>query len=286
VRTQKVEFLTLRDADMSRTRLIDAALGYQWDRTVVYLRSRDLFVVVDGITILRDDYFTFTNFWHGKQILARGNHWYDIATDSLPGFSFPRQRSLLVLFPEHQVKVDSTETISRHGQMEQAIYQTASSQYRAGTSEVFVTVLVPHDRSVAPSTIVPSASLLPVSTPGGAVGLAIKGTSDTALVCVKIDLESEVARENIRPRYQYDLGKVRYGNVETDAHFLYGTVRGSHVTYAAANVLRVLYGGVTLMEALPNTHPLQLDGWPDRVGFTKWRVWEGTTDIERKIERK
>ncbi len=29
--------------------------------------------------------------------------------------------------------------------------------------------------------------------------------------------------------------------------------------------------GKPLMEALPNTHALQLDGAPDRVGFVKWR---------------
>ena len=28
------------------------------------------------------------------------------------------------------------------------------------------------------------------------------------------------------------------------------------------------------MEALPNTHGLQLDGSPDRIGYVKWRFWE------------
>jgi hypothetical protein len=30
-----------------------------------------------------------------------------------------------------------------------------------------------------------------------------------------------------------------------------------------------------MMTALPNTHGLQLDGRKPRVGFSKWRLWEG-----------
>jgi hypothetical protein len=34
------------------------------------------------------------------------------------------------------------------------------------------------------------------------------------------------------------------------------------------------------MEALPNTHGLQLDGAPDRVGFVKWRYWEDKVEFQ------
>jgi hypothetical protein len=84
----------------------------------------------------------------------------------------------------------------------------------------------------------------------------------------------EVARENIRPRYLYELGKVSYGEFETDAHYLFATVESNAVRYSAANVLKVIYKGTPLMEALANTHGLQLDGSADRVGFVKWRYWE------------
>jgi len=39
VRTQKVDFVRLRDVDMSRTRLIDQELGYTWDRVIAYVRA-------------------------------------------------------------------------------------------------------------------------------------------------------------------------------------------------------------------------------------------------------
>ncbi len=95
---------------------------------------------------------------------------------------------------------------------------------------------------------------------------------------VKLDLDMELARENIRPRYQYDLGKVAFGDFETDAYFFYGVRDGSSLRYSASNLLKVLWKGKTVVEALPNTHPLQLDGGGDRVGFSKWRRWEGTIE--------
>jgi hypothetical protein len=261
---------------MSRTRLIDDKLGYQWDRVVTYVRDPGYFVVVDGIKVLRPDYFTFTNFWHGEVILKRGEHFFDIATDSLPGFQFSREQSLLVYFPETYAKTEGAEPINRHFQTEQAIYQTISSQYKAGDTELFVTLLVPHDRTVDPQSFLSKFKLLPTSAPYKAVGITMEQNNAIATLGIKVDLEMEIARENIRPRYQYDLGKATYGDFETDAHFLFASVGKDSVSYSVANVLKLRYKGKTLMEALPNTHSLQPDGAPDRVGYSKWRAWEGT----------
>jgi hypothetical protein len=95
---------------------------------------------------------------------------------------------------------------------------------------------------------------------------------------VNCDLDREVARENIRPRYLYDLGKTSFGGFETDAYFFLATKTPSAIDYSASVFLKVRYGGRTAVEALPNTHPLQLDGGGDRVGFSKWRRWEGRID--------
>jgi hypothetical protein len=103
--------------------------------------------------------------------------------------------------------------------------------------------------------------------------------SCTRTVIVKLDLDMEIARENIRPRYLYDRGKVAAGDFETDAYFLTATVVGKSVHWAASNFLKVGYKGKMLKEALPNTHGLQLDGSADRVGFSKWRRWEDTFTV-------
>jgi len=275
VRTHEVDFATLKDVDMSRTRLVDAKLGYQSDRTVVYVRDPGFFLVIDGVKILRSDYYTFATLWHAEKVLARGDHYYDIATDTLPGFSFPDDQSLLVYFPETYSKSEGVEPIRRHSQDEHAIYQSVSSQYKAGDTEVFVTVLVPHRRGADLGELIDIFRLLETSAPYRAVGVEMKGVLGKSTLGLKIDLDMEVARGNERPRYLYELGKVRYGEFETDANFFYATESSSELRYSALNLLQMHHAGKKLMKALPNTHSLQLDGGPDdHVGYSKWRRWE------------
>lgn len=280
VRTQKIDFLNLREVDMSRTRLIDDQLGYQWDRIITYLKEENLFVVVDGVKILRSDYFTFANLWHAQQILARGDNYVDVATDSIQGIQFSTEQSLLVYFPETYAKEMRVEPISRSAQTEQAVSQGISSHYKAGDTEVFVTVLMPHKRGERPESLISRYRLLDVSAPYKAIGLEIDRGARKSYLCTKVDLEMEVARENIRPRYLYSLGRVNYGDLETDAHYMFATVDNKGIKYSASNVLKVKYRGKALMEALGNTHGLQLDGSPDRVGFVKWRYWEDSIPLQ------
>jgi hypothetical protein len=89
----------------------------------------------------------------------------------------------------------------------------------------------------------------------------------------------DLAREPIGPRYQYDLGKVKYGAFETDASYLYAKVNGRQLSYGAATFIKLSYGNQVLQEALPNTFGLQLDGAPARSGYGKWRFWEETVRV-------
>ncbi len=279
VRTQKVDFLTFRDVDISRTRLIDDEVGYQWDRVVAYVKKRDYFIVVDGIKFLRSDYFTLTNLWHTRKVLSLGSHYYDTMIDSISGFPLPDTKHLLVYFPETYAKQDAVEPEKRHYQEEQAIYQTISGQYKAGDSEGFITFLIPHEKNEDPQLLVDRVKLLPVQVFPQAVGLELKHGAETSYLCIKLDLEQEILRENIRPRYNFESGKVKYGDFETDASVLFATHAGSHLQYSAATMVKILYKGKPIFEALPNTFGLQLDGAPDRVGYTKWRFWEGEVQL-------
>ena len=91
VRTQKIDFLRFKDVDVSRTRLIDDELGYQWDRIITWVRSKNLFVVVDGIKALRSDYFTFTNLWHTRKVLGQDKQSFDTAYDRIQTDLLPTQ---------------------------------------------------------------------------------------------------------------------------------------------------------------------------------------------------
>jgi hypothetical protein len=282
VRTHKVDFLAFADVELSRTRLSDAAIGYDADRIIAWLKPQHLFLVIDAVKVRQTDYYTFTNLWHTQTLHARGPHYYDTSIDSIQSVKLPRGKRLLIQFLDNQAKEDSLYTERRHFQEEKAIYQTQSSHYRAGDWEVFVTVLTPHDSGAAIAPLLDRVRVLEGTRYPEAVGFEIRDRDRVSYVGVKLDLESEVVRENIRPRYTWEAGRTKYGPIETDAHFLYATMGAGSLRYAASEVLKVLYDGKALLEALPNTHGLQLDGSPDRVGYVKWRFWEDEVRTQRR----
>lgn len=273
VETHKIDFVRLRDVDMSRTRVSESFPGYDWDRIVVYVRSQGVFVIFDAVKATRSDYLTLTSFWHGQQVQRIRDGVYTITVDSLQALQLPQRSALRVEFLERTAKSEGVEPISRHGQNEYALYQSTSSQYKTGDIEVFVTVLTPFDRGSRLEDL-PRASLLPTSMPSRAVAIRLDSGGHTLLIAAKLDLESEIARENIRPRYQYELGRTTYGEFETDAHFFVADEAGNSPRFSAVNVLKVYHRGKEVMSAQPNTHALQPDGSPDRVGISKWRIFE------------
>lgn len=285
VRTGKIDFLKFKEAEVSRTRLIDDDLGYQWDRVVTYVKSKGMFVVVDAVKALKSDYITFTNLWHTRRILssggAPGRRYFDTSYDKIGADLLPQNKSLLVYFPESIGKQIGTYAGQRHFQDETAIYQTISSFYNAGDMEFFLTVLQPHDKDSDAAGGLQSLRLMNVDKNGQAIGLEIGDEREKSVLCVKLDLDMDLARENIRPRYQYPLGRVKYGDFETDASFLFATVTPGEVKYAAATMTKILYRNQPLMEALPNTFPLQLEGSPPRTDYARWRFWEDVVKLKR-----
>ena len=282
VKTKKVDFLKFKAVEMSRTRLVDDDLGYQWDRVITYIKDKDIFVVVDGIKALKSDFLTFTNLWHTRKIRGQGRQYFDTIVDQIGTEILPDKRALLIYFPENQGKEIGTYAEKRHYQDETAIFQTISSHYKPGDIEVFVTVLVPHETSPAGDAERPinQFRMLKVDKFPSAVGLEVVEGELRFVLGIKLDLEMDLARGDLRPRYVYDLGKVQYGDFETDASYLFAAANRSEVQYSAATMTKVRYKGRNLMEALPNTFGLQLDGAPPRTGYAKWRFWEDVVKIE------
>ena len=159
------------------------------------------------------------------------------------------------------------------------MYQTQSSYYKTGDTEYFVTILIPHNKGEDARQLLPNFRLLDTSKPGQAVALEISDGATKSILCVKLDLEMDLARENIRPRYQFNLGKVKYGDIETDAGFLFARIADGQVAYSATTMTKILYRDQTLMESLPNTFGLQLDGAAPRTGYAKWRKWEDVVKV-------
>lgn len=282
VETQLINFLTFDNVDYSRSRLLDREMGYQWDRVVAYHKKDQFFVVFDLIKTLREDFFTHANLWHSRKILDSGEQWFVTNYDSIGTYENKSGNNLLIYFPvKEPVRTHGSFDLKRHWQDEKTMYETVSAYFYPGNMEVFVTVLFPHDSSVQPESLISKFEIVQTDKFPSAIGLKYTNGKTEEYFGVKGDLRMDYVQQNIRPRYDYKLGKVGYGPFETDGNFLYATINGNKIHWACSNMTKVMYLDKKLHESLELSFGLQLDGAPPRPGRAKWRYWEDEVTLEK-----
>jgi hypothetical protein len=292
VRTYKIDFQRLRHVDYSRTRLIDDAQGWQWDRIIVFLRDQGEFVVIDGSCSLRDDFSTVACLWHTQTVVARGEGWINGGYDLLPTRSpteppepLSRARRLLVRFATPpRGRITGIFPIRRHYGEEAAFYQAESSHFLAGRWSAFITRLapIPGDAPVSPAGRTGAIEEIVGTDWGdGAVCLRLGSGDREDVVLVKLDLERERSPGDIRPRTPYDQGAVTAGSLRTDAHFTHVRRRAGRLSWSAAIVSGLAWDGKPLFQPPINSFGLQPDVAPDREAVSRWRMWE--SDEERGV---
>ncbi|MBU0638479.1 MAG: hypothetical protein KKB50_06400 [Planctomycetes bacterium] len=277
VATEKLDFFKFADVDMSRTRITDERTGYAGDRVVVYLKADNIFLVFDIVKILGTGYYTFSTLWHGTTVLGpqeQGAHYYVTAVEQISHYQPPQTEALLISFLQHGIRQDGTFPIKRRQQDETAVYQTSSSHYYAGQVETFVTALVPHARGTDVQPIVSTLQPLEVDQPRAGLGVRVQRGDQVQYICVKTDLMKDILTENVRPRYTFESGRVKYGPIETDASFLYARQIGDKLSYSAANMVQIRFNDQPIFAARPNTYTLQPDDLSTGYGPCKWRYWE------------
>lgn len=274
VRTQKIDFLSLQHFDMTRTRLIDDYLGYQTDRIVTYVKELDWFVVFDVVKFTKDTYLTLANLWHTRQIHAQGPGWYVTGYDSLNNIDVAGDERLLIHFPQRERLEEGVESLQRYYQQEQAIYQMIGRHGYPGDLQAFVTVLAPHGKNEDAEKLVGQIDLLEVDSFPEAVGLTITTPEKKYVITAKLDLQAEIFRDWRRPKYNYDSGKTRYGDYETDAYNLFAVETADKIHYAMIGAVKIKYKDRVLHEQFPADFGLNFDGSPDLPGVGKLRYWQ------------
>lgn len=279
VRTQKVDFVALPDVDYSRTRLIDDGWGFESDRVIVYVKDPELFVVFDIVKARREEYFTMANFWHTRAVLAQGEHWYDTAYDQIQNAQLDPSRRLFILFPDTHYRMEGTDTAARNYQEEIAIHQATAHHFELGETDAFVTVLVPHDADESPEPWVDRVRPLDATPAGAAIGVAIEAGGKTLTIGVKEDLRMDMSRDWRRPRYTYEAGRLRLGDIETNGDFIFASRDGNELSYTITNLTRATYGTQVLYDGPTSWFGLAFDGSPDSGGVGKMRYWRGTVTL-------
>ncbi len=279
VRTQKVDFLSLPDIDYGRVRVIDDNWGAQSDRIIAYVKEGGFFVVFDVFKSLREEWFTLSNLWHTRKIWARGEHWYDTGYDAIANYGgatsnvLPQDEHLLVAFPSTAFKIEGVEPQKRHYQDEWTIHQTTGQHFELGETVGFVTVLVPHEAGADPKTIAAGIRLLPVDGPRAGQAVEVTLGGKTYVVGAKNDLRQDMARDNKRPRYVYEAGRMAFGGFETNGDFLFAASDGTKLAYTIVNLTKAIYRQNLLIETKPWYSGLAFDGGPDSPERGKLRYW-------------
>jgi hypothetical protein len=281
VRTQKVDFLTLPDFDYSRTRLIDDNMGYEWDRIIIYIKEIGIFVVFDIFKAHKEEYFTLTNLWHTRLITAQGDHWYDTVYDQIQKKYLSTDFHLAILFPLTHYRLEGTETQMRHYQDEVLIHQTTAQHFELGEMAGFITVLIPHEATVPAQSFADKIQLLPVDRPKKGMGVKITNGDKTYWVGVKNDLRMDMSRDWRRPRYTYESGKIRLGEMESNGDLIFYSMRGNALAYTIVNLTKAVFEDRILVAPKPSFFGLAFDGSPpDRTGVGKLRYWRDTINIK------
>ncbi|NOZ55366.1 MAG: hypothetical protein GXO73_01080 [Calditrichaeota bacterium] len=279
VRTKRIDFARLKKIDYSRTRVEDDRLGYTWDRIVVYRKEAGDFVVVDAFAPTRDDYFTPACLWHTQVVLERGDNYILGGYTHMFDEKLPDSRRLLVQFLDVEPgRRRGVFEIERHYDKEWCFYEAFPSHFLAGRWTIFVTRLVPVESSANVENELGRARLLQTSWNDAAVALTFgEGTAEPSeWLVVKLDLERERLRENVRPRYTFESGAVTAGPITTDAHLAHVWRDASGLSFSATVVTELRWKDRTIFQVPLSTFGLQLDGQPDREGRAKWRLWEDT----------
>ena len=271
VRTAKIDFQAFDPVEYSRTRVKDQKTGYEWDRVLVRDVAEDFFIMVDAVRFQRSDYYTVVNILHTRQILDSGDGWFVTRYDSLAGMDpNPGDLRLLVVFPYE--RDTGTEAETRSHQTETALFQAVSQYFEAGRIEPFVTILYPIEPGEDAEAIASRFRL--IRHDEDAVALSIERGGRSEIVGVKLDMNRDLVREDIRPRYTYESGRLAYGDAETDADFLHVALGADgRPRFAATHLVRFDYAGETIFDT-PESQFFQVWGRSDLKGRAKWRRWD------------
>jgi hypothetical protein len=276
VETDKVEFWTADEFDVSRTRLTDARAGVQHDRVITWLKGPNVYVVFDIVKFLETDFYTLATLWHGTTVLDRGESHFVTAVDVIRGNEMPRTKALRIEFAQGGIRTQGTFGIQRNLEPATAVYQTLSSHYYEGQIETFVTVLAPVDREAPYASPVREIGVLDTPASRAGIGVVLEIGGEEVYVCSKTDLLFGLLAANVRPRYTFNSGRVDYGPFTTDASFLYARVGQDSLVWAATHMVGVVYEGQELFAAPSSTFTLEPDDWNTGYGAGKWRFWESS----------
>ena len=225
VRTERLFWTRLGDAEISRTRVTDEAHGIQCDRTVFCLTNLDCFVVIDSAQALRDGPFTLSALWWATDILSRGATWADTQTAHVQTWQNRRDQALLIAFPSAPPSHVHVETFRRSFQEETLVASSWHGHLRARDTVSLTTLLWAHPAGTgagaSAEVLAAAAQIIPCAPGERGTAISIDWAGEQRTLGVLHDLTSGWISPDVRPRYTAAQGQTAYGSLVTDAALVY-----------------------------------------------------------------
>ena len=91
----------------------------------------------------------------------------------------------------------------------------------------------------------------------------------------------DMIRDWRRPRYTYEAGKIRFGDMETNGDLAFYSLDGNTLNYTIVNLTKAVFAENILVDPKPSYFGLAFDGSPpDSTGVGKLRYWRDTIQLK------
>ena len=278
LRTERLYQTHLLNADLRRVRMVDEAAGLAWDRSIAFFPSLPAWVVIDTALAQRTAPRTFSLLWWTTDLLGQSSEGTAFETwiSQIHEWQNARTCHLSILMPQvpgQSVRVE-TGVHQRDFHPETLISSTWRGQHLAGRAVSFVSVLWPH----APDQReMPAVEVLDSEPSGRGLAVRLRWRGEERLLATLADLSAPWIQDDIRPRYTAAQGFTAYGEVSSDAAFVYTHTAPGARQAGMINGTRLEVGGALLHQA-PLSSMFQEDG-SDLPGVPARFRWEGEFDI-------
>lgn len=272
VRTNRLYQTHLLGAAFTRVRISDELEQMDWDRSIIFIPSLPVYLVVDSALAHVTRPRQLSQLWWTRQIHASGEDWYETGIDRAQHWVNQNDARLRIMLPSlpGQATRRVTHPARRNFQDEQVIVHGWRGEHRAGRSLNFVSLLVPHK---AGETDMPEAQLTHSDPLGRGLGITLAWKGEKHFITVLNDLSASWLVDDIRPRYTFAQGRTVYGPVTTDAAFTYVRETPGGSSAGFLNGTRLEYHNQVLHQA-PTSGMFQEDR-SDIPGVPARFRWQG-----------
>ncbi|MBN1349833.1 hypothetical protein JXJ21_10520 [candidate division KSB1 bacterium] len=280
--TERIHFFNFDRWDYSRTRVKRSEEKWEWDRSIIYLKAEDMFVLIDSVRILDDTFLNINSLFHTEQLLNFGPNWFDSRLNEIMGWRNPGDRRLLIWFKPQVGMNISSEQLLRNRMVNYTVYQSLFREFKRNEIVHFCTLLIPHDKGADLEKLVARISDLQPSLNTKGVGLIIDFDGYRHIICLKLDLELDLVEDEIRPKYRYERGEISFGDqlLATDARLLLIRQTENRLRYGFAEASKIKFRNQMIYQA-PSTQPsiFHPNGEFFRIAQPKRDWWEDDVQV-------